>query len=176
MLFGDLAVRLDAHENAERGHDRDDGTSAITHYRQRDADNGQDAGDHAHVHEEIQEEGEAQAPRQQARVRVLGKIGDQHAAPDDNGINRQQQQAAEQAQALRANGEDEGGGGFGQVIEMRLAGVEPALAVDAAGTDSDHGLDGVITGTEWIGLRIEQWEYGAALGVVQVISGEPGGG
>ncbi len=85
MLFRDLAVGLDAHEDTERGHDRDDGTTAVTHHWQRDTHDRQDAGDHAHVHEKIEEEGEAQASREQARIAVLREIRDQLILRDARG-------------------------------------------------------------------------------------------
>ncbi|MNH40181.1 hypothetical protein D3C79_1014640 [compost metagenome] len=50
-----------------------------------------------------------------------------------------------------------------QKLQLRLGAMQPTLAGQAAGTDSDFRLNDVVAGAERIAFRIEQHHHAVAL-------------
>jgi hypothetical protein len=147
---------VDRHQYADAQEQCHQGGTAIAHEGQRDADHGQDAAHHAHVDEGVGEETERDGAGQQAREQGRCRGGDDQAAPDEQGVEEDQQTIAEQAPFFGKNREDEVGVFFRDELEVGLGAVQVALAESAAGADGDGRLDDVVAGTERIGGGVDQ--------------------
>jgi hypothetical protein len=155
----------------QQGHHR---CAAVAHQRQRHADHREQAADHAGVDEDVHEEGEREARGEQARERVLHLRREVHGAADDEQVQQHQHDQPEQAELLADHREDEVGVALGQVVELRLRTLHPALAEHAARADGDLRLDDVVARAERIVLRVEEGEHALALVVVQQWPADPG--
>ena len=89
-------MSVNRREHTEAGQEGHHRSSARAHERQRHADDRQQAGDHAGVDEDVDEERQAQRARKQSAERVLCFGRDPQAAADEREIEHQQQAQAEQ--------------------------------------------------------------------------------
>src|SRR6185437_2260960 len=136
------------HQNTEAGEHGHHRASPIADERQRDADDREEPGHHPGIDEDIHEEGQRDAAREQTRERVGRLHREVERAADDEGIEKEQHREPEESELLADDGEYEVGGALRQEIELRLAAVHPSLAEYASGADRDLRLNDVIAGAE----------------------------
>src|SRR5580704_17942035 len=171
-----LAMRMQRHEDAESGQQRDHGGAAVADQRQGHADYRKDAADHAGIDEYIHEKAQGDGAARQARKGALRLHRQVQRAADHHAVQRQNEQLSHEPEFLADDGEDEIGGALGEKFELRLTAVHVALAEQTAGADGDLRLDDVIPGAQAVGLGIEKGQYTLALIVVDEMPRTPGGG
>src|SRR6185312_17456705 len=113
--------------------------------------------------EDVHEEGERDAAREQTREGIGRLHGEIDRTSDDEDIEEEQHGESEQAELLADDCEDEIRRALRQEVELRLAAVHPSLAEYAARADRDLRLDDVIARPERVRLRIEKGEQALAL-------------
>src|ERR1700678_2270582 len=168
-------MRMQRHEDAEAGQQRDHGSAPVADQRQGHADHRQDAARHAGVDEHIDEEAQCDGASGQARKSVLALHGQIQRASDHDAVQRQNEQLAQQAELLADDGEDEIGGPFRQEFKLRLAAVHIALAETPARADRDLRLDDVVSGAQRVVFGIEEGQYALPLVIVDEMPGRPDG-
>src|SRR5918994_4107367 len=145
LASNEFPMRVERHENTEACQQGHHGCAAIADERERDTDDRQDAAHHAGIDEDIDEEGERDAARQQARESVLRLHREIQSAADDEHVQQEEQHEAEQAELLANHRENEIRRALWQEIELRLAAVHPAFAEHPARADGDLRLNDVIS-------------------------------
>src|SRR5665647_2172993 len=136
----DRGPQVDGLQQADEHQKRDHGRAAVAQERQRDARHRHDTNRHAHVHEYLEQERDADPPGKDAAVHVARQRGDAQAPPDQDAVERDQDQRPEKPVALAEDGEDEVGVVFGQEVKRGLRG-HVAAPRQSPGTDGDHRLD-----------------------------------
>ena len=123
---------------------------------QGDARDRRQAHVHADVLDHLREQDHGRTGAQQEPEAVRCDRGRPRHPVEEDREQSQQQQAAEQSELLRIDGEDKVGGALRDVAELALEAVQPALAEDPARPDRDARLDQVVAGTQRVLGGVEE--------------------
>src|SRR5450830_507235 len=158
----DRGPQVDGLQQADEHQERDHGRAAVAQERQRDARHRHDTNRHADVHEHLEQKHDRDAPGEDAAVHVTRQRGDAQTTPDQDSVERDQQQRPEKPVALAEDGEDEVGVVLGQEVEGRLRG-HVAAPRERPRADGDHRLDDGVTAAPGVVAGIEEDEQAVDL-------------